>query len=1012
MNPARFALNKRTIMTVLIILLAFAGWKAYLDLGRLENPEFVIKVAVVVTQYPGASSEEVEQEVTDPMEEALQAIGQRRRIWSLSQEGLSVIYIEIKSKYRAEMIPQIWDELRRKVNDAQKKLPPGAGPSIVNDDFGDVYGVFYALTGEGYSFEELKDYADLLKNELLLCDDVAKIDFWGVQPEVIYLEVKPSKMAELGVSPSTIFGVLQSQNVVKSSGKVQIGKDYLRITPTGDFNSEDAIGNLLIPGPQGKAMVRLRDIATIRRGYLDPPCQMMYFNGKPAIGLGISTAKGGNVLVMGDSVKKKLAELEPVQPVGMELGVIADQAATVERAVSGFVLNLFESVAIVIVLLVIFMGWRTGLLIGAILLLTISATFCYMWVDNIALQKISLGALILALGMLVDNAIVVAEGIMVRIQKGEDRIQAALDVVAQTQWPLFGATLVAILAFAAIGFTPGNVGEFCRTLFKVMAASLLFSWLLAVTVTPLFCVWFLPEPKNIMADPYDRPLFRVYRRFLHNSLRHWPSSLMVLLVMIIAAIIGFGFIPPFFFSDSSQPQFYVDYWRPQGTHIEKTAEDVRQIQKFISSIDGVTEVTSFVGEGSLRFVLSYDYTPTNSSFGQLLVTVDDYQKIKGMLPEIHKYLKENFPDSEPKIKLFANGPSAAAKVEAEFRGPDETVLYDLCEKAKTIMRDDTNTINVRDDWRQMGEVKRPVFTESIARRTGITRSNLADALQMTFGGIAVGLYREDNDLLPIIVRPPAEDRQSFNDREKIHIFSPALGQSLPFEQLVEKIQTVREPPMIRRENRVRAIKAQCDPQGITGDSLFEKLRPKLESIPLPAGYSLDWKGDYYYSSEAKKQLGKVFPICLLGMFVILIWQFNAIRQPIIIFLCLPLSIIGVTAGLLLTGLPFGFMSILGFLGLSGMLIKNAIVLMDQIDLEIREGKQPYLAVLDSAVSRMRPVVMASGTTVLGMTPLVADPFYAVMAMTVSGGLVGATVLTLIVVPLFYCLFFRIKPTIQ
>jgi multidrug efflux pump subunit AcrB len=585
-------------------------------------------------------------------------------------------------------------------------------------------------------------------------------------------------------------------------------------------------------------------------------------------------------------------------------------------------------------------------------------------------------------------------------------------VVAKAQWPLLGATFVAILAFAAIGFTPGNVGEFCRSLFKVMAASLLFSWLLAMTVTPLFCVWFLPKPKKAIADPYDRLLFRIYRRFLHSCLRLWPVSFSVLVVMLIAAIIGFDFIPPFFFSDSSQPQFYVDYWRPQGTHIEKTAEDVRQIQEFVSSMEGVTEVTSFVGEGALRFVLSYDYTPSNSSFGQLLVTVDDYQKIKGMIPKINEYMQQNFPDSEPKIKLFANGPSPAAKIEAEFRGPDEAVLYDLCGKAKAIMRDDPHAMNIRDDWRHMGELKRPVFSESIARRTGITRSDLEDALQMTFGGIPVGLYREANDLLPIIVRPPAEDRGSFNDRKKIHIFSPALGQTLPFEQLVEEIQTVREPPMIRRENRVRAIKAQCDPQGVTGDSLFEKLRPKLESIPLLPGYSLDWKGDYYYSHEAKSQLAKVFPVCLLGMFVILIWQFNAMRQPIIIFLCLPLSIIGVTAGLLLTGLPFGFMAILGFLGLSGMLIKNAIVLMDQIDMEIRDGKQPYQAVLDSAVSRMRPVVMASGTTVLGMTPLVADPFYAVMAVTVAGGLVGATVLTLIVVPLFYCLFFRIKPTVQ
>ncbi len=1012
MNPAKLVLKKQTITTVLIVLLVFAGWKAYFGLGRLENPDFVIKLAVVFTPYPGASPEEVEQEVTDPLEEAIQALGQRKRIWSISQEGLSVIYFEVKPDFKSKELPQIWDELRRKVNDAQIYLPPGAGPSIVNDDFGDVFGVFYALSGEGYSYEELKDYADELKKEILLCKDVAKVAFWGVQREVIYIEMEPSKMAELGISPTTVFRVLQSQNAVAKSGKVQIGEDYVRITPTGDFTSEEAIGNLLFSDLQGRGIVRLRDVATIRRGFQDPPNQLMYFNGKPAIGIGISTVLGGNVLEMGEAVRAKLQQLKPTCPAGMELGVIADQAETVDRAVGGFVLNLFESIAIVIVMLMIFMGWRTGLLIGAVLLLTILATFCYMWVDGIALQKISLGALILALGMLVDNAIVVAEGILIRIQKGEDREKAAIDSVAQTQWPLLGATVVAILAFAAIGFTPGNVGEFCQSLFKVMAASLLFSWLLAVTVTPLLCYRFLPKPKETMADPYDRPMFRIYRRFLHRCLRFWQVSFGVLLLMVIAAVVGFSFIPHFFFSPSTQPQFLVDYWRPQGTHIEQTAEDIQQIQNFIAQQEGVTNYASFVGEGALRFILPYDYTPRNSSYGQVLVTVDDYEKIANLIPKIRDYLNETFPDSEPKIKVFENGPAPSAKIEAEFRGPDVEVLYELCEQAKEIMREDGDAVNVRDNWRQMAEVKRPVFSESIARRTGITRSDLANALQMNFSGLTVGLYREENDLLPIVIRPPEDDRASFVDRNKIHIWSPALSQPLPFEQVVQEIETVREPPMVRRRNRVRMIQAQCDPGLGTTDSLLTRLRPKIEAIPLPPGYELSWEGELYYSSEANSKLAQIFPVCLLGMFVILIGLFNALRQPIIIFLTLPLSIIGVTAGLLIAGLPFGFMSILGFLGLSGMLIKNAIVLMDEIDLEIKAGKPRYQAVLDSGVSRMRPVIMASGTTVFGMTPLVWDPFYAVMATTVAGGLIGATVLTLIVVPMFYCLFYRIKPTVQ
>ena len=622
-----FALRKRTIMFTLVAVVVVLGVIAYDRLGRLENPDFIIKTAMIMTPYPGASPEQVEEEVSDVLEEAIQSMGQLKEVRSMSQEGLSVIYAEMQDTYTAGDLPQIWDELRRKINDAQGSLPPGAGPSIVNDDFSDVYGLFYAISGEGFTYEELRQYAKTLKTELLDCKDVAKIDFWGEQPEVIFIEIEHSKMAELGISPQQIIGVLHSQNVVEPSGKVKVGDEYIRITPTGDFSSETAIGNLLISDARGDAVIRLSDVAKVRRGYYDPPRTIMRRDGKPAIGLGISTVFGGNAVIMGEDVKRRMKELLPLRPEGIEVATIYDQSNIVTEAVDGFVLNLFESVAIVIILLMLFMGWRSGLLIGIVLILTILVTFITMWIAGIALQKISLGALILALGMLVDNAIVVAEGTLINIIRGMKREDAAVDAVKKTEWPLLGATVVAVLAFAAIGFAPGNVGEFCQSLFYVLAMSLGWSWVLAVTLTPLLCVLFLKVPKTESNDPYDNHFFRVYRRFLNAALVRWPLTLAAVFLALATAIWAFQFIPEFFFAGSTQPYFYVDYWRPEGTHIEETSKDLKRIEDFLDELDGVDATTTFVGRGALRFLLSYDPKPPNTAFGQILVRVDDYRQI-------------------------------------------------------------------------------------------------------------------------------------------------------------------------------------------------------------------------------------------------------------------------------------------------------------------------------------------------------------------------------------------------
>lgn len=1007
MNPAQFALNRRTLMVVLTILLLLGGILSFQKLGRLEDPTFTIKTALVVTQYKGATPMEVEEEITDLIEETIKSMGQVKELYSTSQEGVSFVYVDMKDEFTREELPQIWDELRRKVSDIQKYLPPGAGPSIVNDDFGDVYGVFFALTGDNYTPAQLKDYAQYLKKELLLCKDVAKIEFWGTEQETIYIEFESSKLAGLGIPPDLIFQTLQLQNVVESSGKVDVNREYMRITPTGELKSETMIADLLIGG--SGSLVRLGDIATITRGYVEPQGKIMRYNGKPCLGIGISTVEGGNVITMGNAVNKKLRELSQRQPPGMELLPIYYQSRVVTESVNIFLVNLGEAVVIVVVLLMLFMGWQSGMLIGIILLLTILGSFMGMLFYGIDLQKISLGALILALGMLVDNAIVVADGILVRVLRGESREQAAVKVVQENQWPLLGATLVSILAFAAIGYAPGNVGEFCRSLFQVMAISLFLSWVFAVTITPLFCVWFLKVPDSKDAkDPYDRPMFRLYRRMLHLTLRGRYLTLFIVCFLMVAAVMGFKSIPSAFFPDSTQRYFYVNYWKSQGTHIDHTYSDLAEIQEAVSKMEGVKNITTFTGEGALRFLLAYDYEIPNTSYGQLLVEVEDNTMINGLVSRVNGYLAANFPDSEPYCKTIGSGPSITYGVEVRFRGPDIDILHSLAQQATDIMEKSPNTRDIRTDWRQQVRVIKPQFSESQARQAGVSRSELARALQWNFGGVMAGLYREGDEMIPIITRSVKSERDSVDDINNIQIPSAMKQSFIPLGQVVTGIESVWEWPLIKRRDQQRAVTVQCNPIEGLADPLRLAMEEKIGALLLPPGYTLEWIGEYKASNDGKEPLGRIFPFCVLGMFVIVVGLFNSIRKPLVIFLIVPLSIIGISAGLLATHLAFGFMAILGFLGLSGMLIKNAIVLIEQIEISLGEGVTPYRAVLDSSVSRMRPVIMASGTTILGMLPLVFDPMFATMAVTIMSGLFAATFLTLIVVPLLYCILYRIK----
>ncbi len=1005
MNLAEYAIQKKTVTLALTLLLLGGGLLSYDNLGRLEDPEFTIKDALIVTNYPGALPSEVEEEVTDVLETAIQQMSQLDKVTSISKAGQSIITVTILEKYDKYSLPQVWDELRRKIGDAQPHLPPSVQPSVIYDDFGDVFGTFFAVTGEGFSYRELKYYVDFLKRELLLVPSVAKVDIWGAQQEAVFVEISNAKIAQLGISLDNIYGTLKQQNLVVSAGKVQVGSEEIRIHPTGGIDSVEEIGELMI-GSMDK-LIYLKDVATVSRGYTTPPQRLLRFDGKPGLGVGISIVSGGNVVVLGKAVKEKLAALKAQTPLGIELGIISFQSDAVEKSVNGFVESLLLALAIVVVVLLIFMGIKSGLLIGGILVLTVFATIIIMDMYHINLQRISLGALIIALGMLVDNAIVITDGILIKIQQGVDRIKAAKEVVAQTMWPLLGATVIAVLAFAAIGLSQNSAGEFTRSLFQVILISLMMSWLIAVTITPLFCVMFLKPSKEIQTDPYRGFLYQAYKFFLHICLRFRWFTMIIMLGLLGLAIYGFGFLEDSFFPGSTRPQFMINYWRAEGTDINETSKDLQQIEKYLLAQEDIKSVTTFVGAGALRFILLYAPEKNYTSYGLLLVTVKDYRKISDLIPQIYQHFSQNFPDAEPKIEKFKLGPGSGALIKARFSGPDPVVLRQLSKQAQDIMREDGGAIGIRDDWRQKVKMLQPQFAEAQARAVGISRAAISEALETAFTGKQVGVYREGNKRIPIISRPPELERVAVDNIKNIYVWSQIAQQSIPLRQVVSGFETVWIDPLIHRHNRKRTITVQSDPRVGNASVVFGRIRAKIEAIELPLGYEMEWGGEYEDSTKAQKALSANLPVTFLAMVVIVIALFNAIRQTLIIWLSVPLAIIGVTLGLFLTGESFGFMALLGFLSLTGMLIKNAIVLIDQIDLEIREGKLPFFAIVDSSVSRLRPVTMAAVTTVLGMIPLVFDAFFISMAVTIMFGLTFATVLTLIVVPVLYALFFKI-----
>lgn len=1008
MKLVKYFLQKKAITILMLVLILAGGLFSYVKMGKLEDAPFTIKQALVMTQYPGASPSEVQSQVTDILEESIQSLGELYYLKTENRAGLSKITVYVKKETRADEMQQLWDKLRRKVSDVQGKLPAGAGPSVVNDDFGDVLGVFYGLTGEGRTYRELEDQAKLIKNELLKVKDVAKIEIYGTQTPTIDISVSPSVMARSGITTTDIAQAFEAQNKVVDAGGLDVGVNRLRIESTGNFYSLDDIRNLTIVSRSGEHF-RLADIAKIEESYLTPASNFMRINSQQAVGIAISTVPTGNVVDMAKAVKERVDELAEDMPPGFELTSVYDQGYESDVANQGFILNLIISVITVIAILLFFIGFKNGLLVGSGLIFSILATLIVMLATDIALQRMSLAAIIIAMGMLVDNAIVVSDSALVNMQRGMRKRVAIMRACSSTSMPLLAATVIAILTFLPIYYSPHITGELLSSMVVVIGVSLMFSWVFALTQTPFFIQEYVrrPRPEELKADLFNGKYYNHFRNTLHWVIKRRYATIGCLILLLVASAWSFKFIPKVFVPSLDKQYFTLDVWLPEGTNINETDKVSGKMADYIKQFEQTEMVSAYIGRTPPRYYLSNVSFGPQSNYAQLIIKCHTTKESRQLNALLEDSIRLKFPEPLIKVNKFELSPLTEAVIEARFLGPDAAVLDSLTGKAIEIMRRNPKVIDARNEWGNMSLMLRPVYDPVKAGELGITKAQMMQSVKSISDGTPVGVYRDNEKKVPVLLK---SDGYDISDAHSLGNFYVWNGErSAPLSQVTEGIETVWEFPQIRTYNRQLSMAAMCGVKsGHTMAEVQDEIRKEIEEMQLPEGYTFFWDSQYKDQREGLDALATFFPLAFLALIVILVGLFGNFKQPIIILCILPLSLIGVAIGMLLTGFDFGFFPIAGWLGLLGMIIKNVIVLIDEINVQRREGVLPYTAVVEATVVRTRPVLMAAITTILGMVPLLFDIAFGGMAATIVFGLTFATLLTLFVTPALYVLFYKVK----
>lgn len=1032
-NLSKWALDHSALTRYLMIVLMLLGLAAYFQLGQDEDPPFTFRIMVVRTFWPGATAQQMADQVTDKIERTLQEVPRADKIRSYSKPGESTVLFQVKDSTSAAEVPNLWYTVRKKVGDLRQSLPGGVQGPFFNDEFGDVFGVIYALEADGFSDAEVKSFADEVRQKLLRVADVNKVELYGVQDEKLYVEISQKRLAQLGLDMNQVLAQLAQQNAVEGAGAVQTPLDVIQVRVGGQFKAVEDLAAMPIRGGSGNQL-RLGDIAEIRRGYVDPPSVKVRHQGKQVIALGVSMAKGGDIIALGKALKLATDKLGATLPAGIRLVNIQDQPVAVAKSVNEFVGVLIEAILIVLAVSVISLGlhkrsgstrWfnryyvdmRPGLVVGITIPLVLAVTFLGMSYWGIGLHKISLGSLIIALGLLVDDAIIAVEMMVRKMEEGYDKVRAATFAYEITAMPMLTGTLITAVGFLPIGMAKSATGEYTFAIFGVTVLALVLSWLVSVFFVPYLGTLLLKvKPHDVGDQPHElfnTPFYNTFRKAVNWCVAHRWITIGVMLLTFALGIVGMGRVQQQFFPDSSRPEVLMDVWFPEGTSFAANELTVKRIESRLMQEPGVESVSTWVGSGVPRFYLPMDAIFPQSNVSQFIVLPKDLVLRESLRIKLPAMMAQEFPEIRARVKILPNGPPVAYPVQFRVLGGEPLVLRERADEVKAVMRESSNTRGVNDNWNEFVKVLRLEVDQTKARALGVTSQSIAQASKTILAGTTVGQYREGDKLIDIVLRQPLDERNAITDIANAYL-PTASGKSIPLTQIA-KPTFAWEPGVMWRDNRDYAITVQSDiVEGLQGATVTAELLPKLRALEAAwnakglAAYRIEVAGAVEESSKGSASIVAGIPIMLFITFTLLMLQLHSFSRAMLVFLTGPLGIAGVASALLLSGRPFGFVALLGVVALMGMIQRNSVILIDQIEQDRANGVPAWDAIVESAVRRLRPIVLTAAAAVLAMVPLARSGFWGPMAVAIMGGLIVATVLTLLALPAMYAAWFRVK----
>ncbi len=1027
-NLSKWALEHAALTRYLMVVLMVLGFAAYFQLGQDEDPPFTFRAMVVRTYWPGATAQQVAEQVTDKIERTLQEVPYADKIRSYSKPGESQVIFELKDSSKPAEVANVWYTVRKKIGDMRYQLPGNIQGPFFNDEFGDVFGVIYALQGDGYSYAELKDFADDVRQQLLRVKHVAKVEQFGVQDEKVWVEVSQKRLAQLGLDFNAVLQQLGAQNAVESAGTIQSPQDVVQVRVGGQFTDVEQLRAMPIRGSSGNQL-RLGDIAEVRRGYADPPSVKVRFQGHEVIGLGIAMAKGGDIIAMGEALRTAAARIQQTLPAGMTLAQVQDQPAAVSTSVNEFVKVLIEAVVIVLAVSFISLGlhkggrfgwhidYRPGLVVAITIPMVLAVTFLAMHYFNIGLHKVSLGSLIIALGLLVDDAIIAVEMMVRKMEEGYDKVSAATYAYDVTAKPMLTGTLITAAGFLPIGIAKSATGEYTFAIFAVTVIALVLSWLVSVYFVPYLGTLLLKvKPHDPNAPPhelFDSPFYNRFRRAVGWCVEHRWLTIGATVLIFALGLVGMGRVQQQFFPDSSRPEIMVDLWFPEGTSFSENEAVARRLEQRLMQEQGVENVATWIGSGTPRFYLPLDQVFPQTNVSQFIVlakSLPEREAIRLRLPQV---LAEEFPEARGRVKLLSSGPPVAYPVQFRVIGSDPAALRQRADEVKAVMRGNSNLLGVNDNWNESVKVIRLEVDQDKARTLGVTSSSIAQASRTMFSGNTVGQYRENDKLIDIVLRQTPDEREAISDIGSAYV-STASGRAIPLAQIAKPVFTW-EPGVMWRWNRNYAVTVQGDiAEGLQGATVTEQLLPRLRELESQwhaegdTGIRVEVAGAVEESSKGSSSIVAGIPIMLFIVFTLLMLQLHSFSRSLLVFLTGPLGIAGVAAALLLLNRPFGFVALLGVIALMGMIQRNSVILIDQIELDRAAGVPTWNAIVEAAVRRLRPIVLTAAAAVLAMIPLSRSVFWGPMAVAIMGGLIVATVLTLLALPAMYAAWFRVR----